>query len=119
MLDKYIFNNGYIYNDFKTFSKSKILFFSLSEDMHIIYIVVLNMFDSNQIKISYYSINGFNLYDYRIHQEIKAVIYNKFIIFGSSQCPSLNCGDYSGFYYTSLMIFGYPNWTDNNINITK
>ena len=119
MLDKYIFNNGMMYNDFITLSKSKIAFFSLSNNLYIIYVVILNIFDTNQIKIRYYSINGFNLYDYRIHKEIKTVIYNKFIIFGSSQCPSLNCGDYSGFYYTSLMIFGYPNGTDNNINITK
>jgi len=118
ILDKYIFNNGYIYNDFKTFSKSKILFFSLSEDMHIIYIVVLNMFDSNKIKISYYAINAINLYNYRVHAEIKTSIFNKFIIFSSSQCPEINTDDSYGFH-TSLMIFSYPNGTDENINIIK
>ena len=118
-LDKYIFNNGILYNDFILLSKSKFALFSLSEDLHNIYIVILNIVDFNKIKINYYSINAYELYNYRINKEIKAIIYNKFIIFGSSQCFSSFCGDYNheGIMYTSLMIFSYPNGTDENINI--
>ncbi len=48
MLDKYIFNNGYLYNDFIIISKLKIAFFSLSNDLYIIYVIILNIID--QIK---------------------------------------------------------------------
>ena len=118
-LDKFIFNKDLINNDLIKLSNNKIVFFSTSDDSLILYIVVLNIIDLNYKKIRYYKIHSNNLYQYKVYKGIKTTIYNKYIVYGSSLCKDLSCGDYSGTKYTSLMIFGYPNGNDDNFNIIQ
>ena len=118
-LDKYKLGGNILHNDFIKVSNTKLGFFSLSEDLYILYIAILNIVDSSNIKIRYYKINAYNLFKYKVHKEIKAVMYNNFIVFGSIQCPTLDCTNYYGFYFPSLIIFNYPTSVDSNINILE
>ena len=94
--------------------------FCSSLEADILYIIILNIFDinnSNHIKVRYYSIEFFNLYYLLILNDLKAHIYKNFIILGVNSCYSGSLEDNDSLYYTVLMIFGYPNGTDFEINI--
>lgn len=71
ILDKYKFNPNTMLNDFIKVSDKKLAYISVSEDLNIIYIVLLIIFSSEQIKIKYFSINAYELYNYKIYQDIK------------------------------------------------
>ena len=120
LLDKYIFESFYAVNEFIKISDSKIGLFCSSLEADILYIIILNIFDinnSNHIKVRYYSIEFFNLYYLLILNDLKAHIYKNFIILGVNSCYSGSLDDNDRLYYTVLMIFGYPNGTDFEINI--
>ena len=120
ILDKYQFYGKTTFNDFQKISNKKICYISVSENFQIIYIVLLNIFTSiEQIKVKYYSINAYELYHYNIYLHLKAIIFNKFIVLGSNSCPNNDCNytNITGNYFTSLIIFCYPNGTDNNIDV--
>ena len=119
LLDKYIFEFTYAANEIIKISDSKIGLFCSSIEADILYIIILNIFDinnSNHIKIRYYSIEFFNLYYLLIFNDLKAHIYNNFIILGVNSCYSGSL-DKDILYNTVFMIFGYPNGTDFEINI--
>ena len=120
ILDEYPFLGTTKYNDFKKISDKKIAYFSISEDKKIIYIVLLRITTTGKI-IKYYSINAYDLYNFKIYTEIKTIIYNKFIVYGSDLCPDENCNyeNGKGNYYTSFIIFSYPNGVDNNIDVIE
>jgi len=113
ILDKIIFINDWAMNDLLKISDSKIGFFSSSKDKKILYIVLINIFDEYKIKMSYYKIKIFELYNFFFFQEINSIIYNKFIVFSSNFKTSSS----PDIYYTSLIIFSYPNGTDSNIDV--
>ena len=120
ILDKYLFYGKTTFDDFQKISNKKICYISVSNNFQIIYIVLLNIFSSiEQIKVKYYSIKAYDLYHYNIYQDLKAIIFNKFIVLGSNSCPDNDCNYEvsSGNYFTSLIIFCYPNGTDNNIDV--
>ena len=116
VLDKYHFDTSIFRNDLIKISNKKIAFFA-SEDSYIIYIVILNIIDMNNIKIRYYRINSFSLYNYKIYVGIRAHIFNNFIIFGSIQCQDVECSDFTGYYFPSFITFSFPNSTDIYINL--
>ena len=112
ILDKIVFINDLSMNDLLKISDSKIGFFSSSIDKKILYIVLISIFDEYKIKTRYYKIKIFELYNFFFFQEINSIIYNKFIVF-TSNFETLSS---PGIYYTSLIIFSYPNGTDSNID---
>jgi len=119
LLDKYIFESFYAANEIIKISDSKIGLFCSSLEADILYIIILNIFDINNlnnIKVRYYSIEFFNLYYLLIYNDLKAHIYKNFIILGVNSCYS-GSFDKDILYNTVFMIFGYPNGTDFEINI--
>jgi len=120
LLDKYIFESYYVLNDFIKISDSKIGLFCTSTMNDILYIIILNIFsidNSNNIKVRYYSIEYFKLYYLLVLNNIKAYLYNNFIILGLNSSPSGSLEDQNRIHNTVLIIFGYPNGTDFEINI--
>ena len=120
LLDKYIFESYYTINDFIKISDSKIGLFCTSSMNDILYIIILNTFsidNSNNIKVRYYSIEYFKLYYLLLLNNMKAYLYKDFIILGLNSSPSGSFEDSNSNFYTELIIFGYPNGTNFEINI--
>ena len=123
VLDQYTFNSYYILNDIIKINDNKIGFFTTSNSMKVLYIIILNFYNGNNrenIKIRYYSIEIYELLNYKVWKDIKAYMFNDFIILGASYCFIETCNDNGGNlhdYSSALMMIGYPNGSDYELNI--
>ena len=68
------------------------------------------------MNIRYYEIKMWEKYKHKIYLNIKAALYNTFISVTYSHCPQIECNS-DKTHYSSLIIFNYPNSTDNSLNI--
>ena len=116
-IKSYIFNTDLNLNDVIKLSNNYIYFASVSTDKEILYIVTLNIFDDqSKVKIRYYIIRIFGLYQYKFYSSLRLNNYKQFITLSSSYCNQAICEDDND-YYSSLIIFSYPNSTDVSKNI--
>ena len=118
-LDKKTFNQGILLNDFIKISTTKLCFISASSSKDDLYIVLINIFNTNKIVLRYYTLNIFTKYTFKILSDMRLNLYNNYISFGFSFCRQESCDDNSDSHYAGLMIFSYPNGTDYSLNITK
>ena len=117
-LDKKSFNINFLLNDIIKISDKKLCFSSTSEEKDELYIVLINIFDSNNLAIRYYSIAIKNLYKYKILSEIKLHLYKNFISFGFNFCTQNTCSnEETDLHSSAFMIFSYSNGTDFNLNM--
>ena len=118
-LDKKSFNYYYLLNDIIKISDNKICFISTSNNRDELYIVLINIFDTNNLAIRYYSVGINNLYKFKFFSEIKLHLYKKFISFAFNFCTRGNCkNQLTDPHNTALMMISYANGTDFNLNIT-
>ena len=118
LLDSYIFNPDLSVNDIIRLNKDLVCYSSVSTNNEILYIVMLNFFDNDgrKVKIRYYVINIFALYQYKFYRGLRLDFYiNSFLTLTSSFCRDENCENIC----SSLIIFNYPNSTDYNHNIVS
>ena len=120
-LEEYEYNTDPLLNDIIKLNNKRFSFISSSPDRLILYIVLFDLYNNNQnIKIRFYKINIYNLYNYKIHKELSSILYNNFLALSLSVCNSLQCEDKEkDSFFTTLLIFSYINGTDYNINITS
>ena len=83
------------------------------------YIILVDIFGVKQIKIRYYYIPIFGLYNFKILYELRIHNYNNFMAFASSNCPNKKCESDRDEHYSNLIIFNYPNSTDTEFNIEE
>ena len=93
-LDKYNLNKDYLKNDIIKISDHKIAVFSTSNNKKILYIIILLFFNgennnSNNIKINYYSIEIYKLFNYSLYDDIKMHLLDKFLILAYSFCTKV------------------------------
>ena len=121
ILDKYILNKDKFCNDLIQISDNKLGFFSMSNDLKTLFIIIMNSFQSygiNKIKIRYYSMKISDLINNKFFENIKTHIFNDFIIIGANYCSDTYCNERTDSnYISSLMFIGYPNSTDYELNI--
>ena len=121
ILDKYIFSPEYLLNDLIKISDNKLGFFTSSQNLETLFIILINIFNNNgenNIKIRYYSIENYKLLNFKLAEDIKGFIFNDFIILANSYCLVVNCtGDDKNKYSSQLMIIGYPNKDDEQFYI--
>ena len=117
-LDSYIFNSSLYSNDFIELTKNYYCLASVSKNKNILYIVILNIFDLKQVKIRYYLMKTFIYNNYKFYLDIRLNMFKESLSLASSYCKQEQCGD-SDTYYSSLMIFSYPNSTDVNKDIIE
>jgi len=109
-LKKYNFDTYSLNNDLIKLKEDKICFSSiLKDDGSIIYIILINLFkyDKNY-KVRYYSISLSNIINSIFYFFIRTHNYNNFISFGFSYCNNT---------FAALMLFSYPNSTDNSSDL--
>ena len=106
-------------NDFIKINDNKICLVNVLTDRETVYIILFNIFGEKQIKIRYYSIPTFSLYNYKILFDLRAHNYNNFIAFASSYCNNQKCDDNNDQHYSGFMVFSYPNSTDSELNLEE
>ena len=117
-IDKFSFSNSFMLNDLVKLNDNQICFVSISNNKMFLYIVVFNLYNNyNNMNIRYYSIAMWNDYRQIFLFEIKSSLYNNFLSIVYSHCPQLDCNNNNHKHYSSLIIFNYPNSTDNNLDI--
>jgi len=67
--------------------------------------------------IRYYEINMWEKHQHKIYLNIKAALYNNFISVIYNHCSQTECN--KNIHNSSLIIFNYPNSTDNSLNIIQ
>ena len=111
-----IINNNYLKDskkcDMIRLEDKKFCYVTLSSDFKELNLFVINNYLNEKIKIRHYIIRNYNLYNFKIKEELNLSLYNKFI---ALSCIISYDTENS---YGSLIIFSYPNSTDFSIDIT-
>ena len=102
-------------NDMIKLSDSKLCFTAYHGSNEKLYIIIVNNYDGEKIKIRYYYVNIYSLYYYKNSLELESSLYNNFIAIATNLN---NDHDREG-KKSYLMIFSYPNSTDFNLDITE
>ena len=106
-------------NDIIKLNDNKFCLANVLTTKETVYIILFNIFGDKQIKIRYYSIPVFSLYNYKVLFELRIHNYNNFVAFASSYCPNQKCDDNDDQHYTGFMIFSYPNSTDYELDLKE
>ena len=107
-IDNYSFQTSITLNDFLKFDNNRLVFIS-TIDYTKLYILVFDLYnDYSNMKIRVYN---YDLSDYKADKEFSAFIYNKNYLAFTSTVVSPT-------FYSIFMMFGYPNGTDNIIDIS-
>ena len=112
-------NKHFLLNDIIRINENKICFSSVLSEKETIYIIILKIFGDRKIRIRYYSIFSYILYNFKLLFELRIHTYKNFISFSSSFCQNKKCDSDYDEHYSSLMIFSYPNATDFTFDVEK
>ena len=110
-------SNNILLNDIISVNENKLAFTTVSKNKEILYIILINFYKEEKVKIRYYSINLYSLYHYKVFSDLRIHKYNNFIALASSFCLKDSCQYEEDEYYSILMFFSYPNSTDTTINL--
>ena len=103
-------------NDFLKISDSKIIFISFTN--YILYIVLINIIDSDNIVIRYYSIDLNALKNIYVCCVSKAHLYKNFLAYGFNFRESTTTSEYlGGDHNIGLIIFSYPTSIDYYLDL--
>ena len=120
-LIQYNFNTKPLFNDLIKMNNKRFCFILTSNDNLVLYIVLFDLYNNDaNIKIRYYIINIYELYNYKIYKELSSILYNNYLALSFSACFSNQCDNEDNpQFFTTLLIFNYINATDYNINISS
>ena len=102
-------------NNFLKISDNKICFITVDDDLLRIYLIYLyeqEIDNSKKVIMREYNIFTADLYNFYISRQISSIIYNNFIALSFN----MNYATIFEEYYGGLMIFGYANSTDYNLD---
>ena len=118
-IDKYTFHSHHLLNDIIKLNNFQICYTSISEDKLNFQIVIITLYKSDTLmNIRYYQIEIWITYTKKIYLDIKSGLYKNFVSLAFSHCSQNNCeSPYSDAHIVSLIIFSYPNSTDNSLDI--
>ena len=119
-LDKFTFNANALYNDLINIKSNQICFTTISPDKETLYIIIFNFYNKyTKMVIRYYSIKLYELYHKNILFDLRIIEYGSFLSLTSSLCSNTLCSSDSNDHYSYLIVFGYPNSTDIDFNLTQ
>ena len=106
-------------NDIIKLNEFRICYVSTTNDKDKIKIIIFNLYDNDsQIAILYYSINIKKYNNISLYKELRLALYNNFIALTFSHYIYENNATNKEFY-SSLVIFNYPNSTDNSLDLIE
>ena len=108
------------YNDFIKIDENRLCITSVSgSNTQKIYIIIASLFNEyKNARVYIYSIEFYKLYHYNVYSDVKLYLYNNFISYSSCVCNNENCNDSVPFYST-LILFSYPNCSDTSIDLIE
>lgn len=109
-------SNKILTNDIIKLSNSKFCFSTYNSENTIFYVIIINNYKDEKIKIRYYYVNFYQLYYYRYLTELELSLYNNFI---SMATGCQNDYDSERRQKSYFWIFSYPNSRDFDVNITE
>ena len=117
----YIYFNSYgLKNDLIKIRDDKICFTTCSNTNDTLYIVLINIINTNNVAIRYYSIAIYKLNNYKILLEMRSHLYNNFIALAFSYCNQEKCdSDVDDEHYSAFLLFSYPNGIDSELKIKE
>ena len=90
-----------------------------TQDYTTLYIILFDLYlNINKIKARYYHYNMVSGRIYTLSKEISGIIFNGFLVFSATVLPAVPNSDNDNFY-PILLMFGYPNGHDSEIDIKK
>ena len=119
LLKNLSYYHSVLFNDIITITEKKIVFVATNTRKDDLYIIVIHIYGEKKLKVRYYSLQLYNFYHYKVLFEIYLNNYNNFTALALSFCPIENCNSDDDEHYSGLMIFSYPNITDNTMEIDK
>ena len=119
-INKKNFSAYALLNDIIKLDDNKIAFIAPSYDKLSLNIVIINIYNNdNQLAMRYYSIEFFDSYSYKFYLDLRSFVYNDFIAVAFSHCPQRDCQAFTHKHYSSLIIFNFPNSTDQNFDLVQ
>ena len=86
----------------------------------ILYIVILEIYTPQNYFLKLYEINLYSFYNIKFYHDIREHLFEKNIAFGFNYCHNEICHeDDNSIHFSSFLIFGYPNSTDDSLNINQ
>ena len=117
IISSYEFNNEPLLNDLIKINDNRFSLISASHDKTQLYITLFDLYNNDlNIKIRFYKIDLFNLYKYVIFNDLTSIIYNNLLTVSMSTCNTAQCNYDDKNFFTSLLIFGFVNGSNNNID---
>ena len=119
-IDKSNFIGYALLNDIIKLNDDKICFISFSNDKENLNIVIFKLYnDDYYMVIKYYYINFFQTYGIKFYQDLRGFSYNGFISIAFSYCIQSQCSEIEDLHFSSLIIFNFPNSTDESIDLIQ
>ena len=122
ILDKFTYNNNLLLKDFIKINEDKLCIATTNDKKDILIIVTIDLLpgmvnsEYKYSKIRYYTIEMLKLHNYKFLDALYLHLYNNdYIALASNYCPNSVCSSDSNEYYTSLILFSYPNCEDTDI----
>ena len=118
-IDKTNFNVDDRLNDILKLNDFQIIYLAVSLDYTQFKLVTFTLYKNDTlINIRYYQIEMWPQHNIKIFHDLKGALYKNFISLAFSNCPEEACTT-SGTdsIYASLIIFSYPNSTDNSLDL--
>ena len=113
------FLNNSLINDLIKLTDSKIVFSTVTEDKKKVYIVLIDIFGDIKIRLRYYPLKLYESHHLKVLFDLRLHNFNNFITLGLSLCPTDQCISDNDEHYSALMIFNYPNSTDQTLYLDR
>ena len=119
-LEKFSFNANLLYNDLINIKANQICYTTVSVDKETLYIIIFNFYNEyTKMVIRYYSIKLYELYHKKIMFDLRITEFGNYLSLTSSFCSDDSCNYNSDDYYSYLIIFSYPSFSDIDFDLIQ
>ena len=119
MVKNYGFDYNILLNDIVKLNENKTAFSSVIENKETIFVALMSVHSTNKVKSRYYLINFFSLYHLKVLFDLRISEFNGFLALGISLCPQQNCSYDENEHYSGIIMFSYPNSTDQKFYLDE
>ena len=115
--ENFDFNNAVMMSDIIQLRENVICLTSTEKEKEKLIIVLINYYYKLEYNVRYYIIEIFQLYNIKILKELISNTYNNNLAIGFSFCPQSECSSDDHKHFSSIILFSYPNITNDNIDL--
>ena len=111
------YNNVVMMSDIIKLRDNVICLTSTTKEKDILIIVLINFYYELEYNVRYYLVQIYQLYNIKILKELITNTYNNNLAVGFSFCQQAICTSDDDPHFSSIILFSYPNITDDNIDL--